>query len=513
MYKKVTSASLRGIDGYLVSVEVDVSEGFPSFNLVGLPDSSIKEAIERVRTSIKNTSITFPYKRITVNLSPADIKKEGSYFDLPIALGILACTEEIQEKSLESTLVLGELSLNGELRRVNGILPMMEAACKEGYKSCIIPKDNVAEASVVEGLDIIGASDLKEVISFLNADSIIIPEKPVLSVIQQEDTYKTDENNFKDIMGQEAVKRALEIAASGMHNVLIIGEPGSGKTLMAKCIPSILPNLTFEESFELTKIYSVAGQMKKNQAMIKKRPFRSPHHTISQTALTGGGTIPKPGEISLANKGVLFLDELPEFQKNVIEVLRQPLEDNEITLSRSKISLSYPADFMLVCSMNPCPCGYYPDNNRCSCTPLQIKNYLGKISGPLLDRIDIHITANKIEFDKISEAKDCENSEDVRKRVVKTHQIQMERIKKASGYFNAGLNISQIKKYCTIKGEALELIKNAFEKLGLSARAYHRILKVARTIADMEESEEIEAKHIAEAISYRTLDRKYWMYS
>ncbi len=512
MYKKVTSASLRGIDGYLVAVEVDVSEGFPSFNLVGLPDSSIKEAIERVRTSVKNTSITFPYKRITVNLSPADVKKEGSYFDLPIALGILACIGEIQEENLEKTLVLGELSLNGELRKVNGILPMMEAACKEGYKSCIIPCENIAEASVIEGIAIIGASNLREVIAYINGQGIFEKDKQTIKTGFQEEIFKSHENNFKDIMGQESVKRALEVAAAGMHNVVIIGEPGSGKTVMAKCIPSILPDLSFEESFEITKIYSVAGQMKKNQAMIVKRPFRSPHHTISQTALTGGGSIPKPGEISLAHKGVLFLDELPEFQKSVIEVLRQPLEDNEITLSRSKISLTYPADFMLICSMNPCPCGYYPDNNRCTCTPLQIKNYLGKVSGPLLDRIDIHITANKIEFDEISEARESEKSEEIRKRVVKTHQIQRKRITDGLGYFNAGLNISQINKYCKIKGEALELIKNAFEKLGLSARAYHRILKVARTIADMEESEEIGAKHIAEAISYRTLDRKYWTY-
>jgi len=385
MYTQVTSSALLGINGYLVHVEVDVSDGFPRFDLVGLPDSAVKESIERVRTSIKNSSFPFPYKRITVNLAPANQRKEGPLYDLPIALGILLCEEVILEDNLKDTVVLGELSLNGEVRKVKGILPMVYNAYKEGYKKCIIPIDNVLEASAVENIEIIGVKSLKEVVQFLNGQIEIKPSKNIVK--ESFDNTSDDNYDFSEIRGQEFAKRALEIAAAGMHNVLMIGPPGSGKTMMAKRVPSILTKLTFEESIEITKIYSVAGLLKKNQSLVNKRPFRSPHHTISNSALIGGGRIPIPGEISLAHNGVLFLDELPEFSKNVIEVLRQPLEEGYVNISRVNASLTYPANFMLICSMNPCPCGYYPDIEKCNCTPLQIKRYLNKISGPLLEPI------------------------------------------------------------------------------------------------------------------------------
>lgn len=508
MISKIKSCALYGVNGYLVDVEVDLSEGLPGFDLVGLPDSSIREAKERVRSAIKNSEFLFPIKRITVNLAPADTKKEGSAFDLPIAVGIISCSEPISEDILNKTMLIGELSLDGSVRPINGILPMVYSALQNGITQCIVPFENAEEGAIVEDMEVIGVHTLKEALKHLQNEEPI--PKTIIDIKSIMINYISSNLNFSDVKGQSHVKRALEISAAGSHNVLMIGPPGSGKTMMARRLPTILPDLSFEESIEITKIYSVTGLLPNKKSLISSRPFRSPHHTVSNSALIGGGRIPKPGEVSLSHYGVLFLDELPEFNKNVLEVLRQPLEDREVTISRVNATLTYPASFMLICSMNPCPCGYLGDEEKCHCQPEQIKKYLSKISGPLLDRIDLQVEASPVKYSDLDVREKSESSASIKKRVLKAQKIQQERYKDESLFFNAQLSAAQIEKYCVLGQAERNLLKTAFEKLNLSARAYHRILKVSRTIADLDGEENIGLQHLSEAIQYRSLDRKYW---
>ncbi len=509
MYRQVISAALSGVEGHMVAVEIDISSGFPVFQIVGMPDSAVREAADRVRTSVRNSGYEFPLEKITVNLAPAELRKEGAGYDLAMAVGILMCKEVIKKNKVSDCLILGELSLNGDIRPVDGMLPMVHSARESGLKKCLVPVENAKEAAVVEGMEVIGVKTLKEAVDYLNDQLTLEPTCLDLSTLFDRMPYLYD-CDFKDVKGQAHVRRALEVAAAGMHNVMMIGPPGSGKTMMAKRLPSILPNVNFEESLAITKIYSVSGKMKSGSPLVMTRPFRSPHHTISNAALIGGGSIPKPGEISLAHNGVLFLDELPEFKKSVIEVLRQPLEDGEVTVSRVNATVDYPARFMLVCSMNPCPCGYYPNMEKCSCTPYQIKRYLNKISGPLLDRIDLHVEAANINYEALNTVGDGESSAAIMNRVKNAQAFQKARNEEWHVIYNAHLKASNIDKVCTMDGSAKKMLRLAFDKIELSARAYHRILKVARTIADLASEEIIREHHIAEAVQYRTLDRKYW---
>ena len=501
--------SLIGLEVYLVNIEIDVSAGIPCWDIVGLPDASVKEAKERVRTAIKNSGYDMQSRKIVVNLSPADIKKEGSFFDLPIAIGILACSGNINKKSIEDTIFIGELSLDGKINKVNGVLPMCIEAKKLGIKRVILPIENTKEAAVVKEIEVIGAKSLIEVVNFLNYRIHIESTKFDLKKLFH--NREAEILDFSEVKGQENIKRALEIAAAGGHNCLLIGSPGSGKTMLARRVPSILPDLTFEESLETTKIHSIAGILEKNVALITKRPFRSPHHTVSSISLIGGGRIPKPGEISLAHNGVLFLDELPEFNKNTLEVLRGPLEDKVVTISRINASLTYPCNFMFIASMNPCPCGYLGSREKeCSCSEQSISRYIGKISGPLLDRIDIQIEVSQVKYQNLENNTKIETSQEVKKRVNDARKIQQDRYKKEKIYSNSALTPKLIEKYCKLDSKGKQILELAFNRLGLSARAYGRILKVARTIADLANEKNILKTHVAEAVQYRNLDKRYF---
>lgn len=510
MLVKTYGSAVFGIDARTITIEVNIARGV-NFHLVGLPDSAIKESQQRIKAALNNNDFNYPGKEITINMAPADVRKEGSTFDLPIAIGVMGASDQVLTDKFEDFLILGELSLDGSLKGLKGILPIALQAKAEGFKGIILPKENAVEAAIVDGLEIYGTESLQEVVDFLNGDIEI--ERTIID-IKAEFYKKLDEFgvDFRDVKGQANIKRSFEIAASGGHNVLLIGPPGAGKSMLAKRLSTILPPLSIEESLETTKIHSVAGKTDAKLGLVTQRPFRKPHHTISDVALVGGGGYPQPGEISLAHNGVLFLDELPEYKRSVLEVMRQPLEDRQVTISRAKFTVEYPAGFMLVAAMNPCPCGYYNHPEKdCMCAPGVVQNYLNKISGPLLDRIDLHVEVTPVSFDELAHHQPEEGSKEIRERVVIARLKQEARYANQDGiHCNAQMGSKDLRKYCRISEEGMTILKKAMDSLGLSARAYDRILKVSRTIADLDGSDNIETKHLAEAIQFRSLDRENW---